>query len=601
MAYDLLTTSGIDGLVSSYKSAESNKRLTPLTNRKTYYQNIDSAYSTINSKLSSLSTDLTSLASTDSTSAFSTMKAVTSNTNFLSVTATNSALSNTSTMRVNQLAKSDLVLSQDLTSDAASTVITAAGSHDFVITSGDGAGGTLTSNVTVTFDAADFTLESNTKISNSKVMEKIQAAINSDKAVVNSNAVTGTTATTEGSFNLNLNGTETTINYSAGTYSEVLDSVVSQINALSGISAEKVAVGGTDYQLKITVTDSSKYISIGNDLTGTLVTDLNIASPATKEKGASGIVSASLFSPVSGSSQLSLTSKQSGYDYRIMSMSESGLNTALTSLGLNLGAARTPFVQDPLVDTAGYVYAETALNAKMEYNGINVERNSNSISDLIPGSTITLNSVMQGTDATVNVSVSKDTAAVKTKINDFISKFNDVYVYLKSNLTSTKDGRGILLGDSTATSLHSLFSSVAISPVSGIPSDQINTLSKLGISFDATSGLSITDSSVLDSALNDKPDQVAALFNSTNGIAKTLSDRIAPYLGSLGYITTRKNSFLSNITSINDAGTATQAKIDKSAEALRGRYLKMQAELQQVLNLRTSFSSYYSSSSSSAG
>ena len=595
MAYDLLTTSGIDSLVSSYKNAESNTRLTPLSKRKTYYQTLDSAYSTINTKLSSLSTTLTSLTSTDSTSAFSTMKAVASNTSFLSVTATSSALSNTSTIRVNQLAKSDLVLSQDLASDAASTVITAEGSHDFIITSGDGAGGTLTSKVTVTFGAADFT---NGVITNKQVMTKLQTAINSDKAEITSASVVGTTAIAAGSFKINLNGTETTINYSADTYSNVIDSVVTEINKLSGVTALKVADGVSNYKLKITVTDSSKYISIGNDITGTLITDLNIASPATKEMGASGIVSASLFSPVSGYSQLSLTAKQSGYDYRILSMSESGLNTALTSIGLNLGATRTQFVQNASVDTAGYVYATTALNAKMEYNGITVERNSNSISDLIPGSTIVLNGLMQGTDATVNVSISKDTAAVKTKIDDFISKFNDAYLYLRNNLTSTATARGSLIGDSTATSLQSMFSSVAISAVSGIPSDQINTLYKLGISFNTTSGLSITDSSLLDNALNNKPDQVAALFNSTNGIAKTLTDRITPYLGTTGYLTTRKDSFSSTITAINDTGTSIQTKIDKSAEALRNRYLKMQAQLQQILNLQSSFSSYYSTLSS---
>ena len=206
---------------------------------------------------------------------------------------------------------------------------------------------------------------------------------------------------------------------------------------------------------------------------------------------------------------------------------------------------------------------------------------------------------MQITDATVNVSVTNDTASVKSAINNFISKFNDLYSYLKGNLTSTTTGttttRGSLIGDSTATTLQSLLSTVAGSSVSGIAADQINSLNKLGISFNITSGLSITDSTTLDSALNNKPDQVAALFNSTSGVAKTLSDRITPYLGSTGYIATRKNTFTTTITSINDSGTAIQAKIDKAAEALRNRYIKMQQDLQTILYLQSDFATFYNS------
>ncbi|MCX6169959.1 MAG: flagellar filament capping protein FliD [Ignavibacteriales bacterium] len=596
MAYDLLTTSGIDGLVTNYKNTEANNRLTPLTTRRTNYQTLDSAYTTINTKLTAFSSSLNSLASTDSTSTFSSMRATSSSAAFFSISATSTAVSNTSTVRVNQLAKNDLVLSQDLASDTASTVITEAGSHDFVITSGDGLGGTLTSKVTVTFSESDFT---NGTISNADVMTKIQTAINTDKAIVNSGSVAGDTETTEGSFKLNLNGTETTINYSAGTYSDVLDSVASQINALSGITAEKIADGPDNFKLQITVTDTSKYISIGNDITGTLVNDLGIASPNTKEISTSAVANASVFTPVSGYSQFSLTTDQSGFDYRIMSLDDSVGGSALASLGLNLGAARTSFEQiSNDIDTAGYAYASSTLNAKLEYNGISIERNSNSISDLIPGSKIALNAVMQPTDPTVNISVTRDTTAVKTAINNFISKFNDLYTYLKTNLTSSTNGttttRGSLTGDSTATTLQSFFSSLSTSTVSGIPTDQINTLYKLGIKFDITSGLSLADSTVLDSSLNNKPDQVAALFNSTNGIAKTFSTRIAPYLGSTGYIMTRKATFTSNIASITDTGTAIQAKIDKSAVLLRSRYIKMQQDLQTILYLQSDFATFYS-------
>lgn len=592
MAYDLLTTSGINGLVNDFKTAQYQKKLNPLSTRKSYYQNLDNAYSVISSKLSSLSSILSSLKSTDSSSAFSIMKAVSSNTNFVNIAAGSNATVSSNSIRVNQLAKNDLVLSQDLSSLASSTVITSAGTHSFTISTGDGNGGTLTSKIDVAFDSSDFT---NGAISNQAVMTKIQNAINSDKAIITSNSVAGSSTISAGSFVLNLNGTEKTISYSADTYSNVLDSVVSQINSLTGVTAEKVADGTSNYKLKITVTDTSKYISIGNDVTGTLISDLGISSNGAKEIGASGFLSASTFSPSTGLSQLSITAKNSGYDYRIQSLDDSSGSSALNSVGLNLGSTRTAFVQNTSgTDTAGYVYTTSQLNAKFDFNGVAIERNSNTISDLISGATISLKSVMQSSDSDVSLTVSKDTSATKSKIEDFVTKFNDLYSYLKTNLTNNKTTRGALVGDTTATSLKNLLNNIAYTTVSGIQTDKINTLSKIGITFNVDSGLVISNSSLLESVLSEKTDEVSALFNSTNGIATTLYDSIAGYLGSTGYIQASRNSFNSSITQLNDRITNSQTQIDKQAEALRNKYLKMQLQLVSVLNLQNSFSSYLS-------
>lgn len=587
MATDLLTTSGINSLVNTYKTSESNKKITPLTTRRTRYQNLDSAYSTLNTKLTSLKSILSTLKTTGSSSAFTAKSASSSNTSFVTTAASNSALAGTHSIRINQLAKNDLLLSLDQASDDASTTITSAGTHTFTITSGDGSGGTFTSNVSVTFESADFTAG---VISNKKVMEKIQTAINTDKAIVTSNSVTGSTASS-GAFTFNLNGTETTINYSSGTYSDVIDSIVSQINDLSGVSAEKV-IDGSNYQLKITVTDSSKYLTINGD-TSNLVSELGIA--VTKEKGSSGIVSASTFSPVTSTSQFSLTAKNSGYDYRILSLQDTGTSTALSAMGLNLGSTRQVYVQNSGLDTPGYVHSSSLLNAKLEFNGINVERNSNVITDLVSGVTFNLKSSMQTTDTTVNIAVDNDTAKVKEKIQSFITNFNDLYTFIKTKTTSTDTARGLLVGDASSSSILSILRSSATNVVSGIDTDDINSLSKLGITFNINNGLSITDSDQLDDALENNADQVEALFNSTYGIANVLYPRIDAYLGTEGYISKTRANFSKTIENLNDSISSSQTKINKSAEILRTQYQKMQAQLATLLSNQSYFmsNSYY--------
>ncbi len=582
MAYDLLTTSGINSLVSSFQTSQQSKLISPLTTKRTYYQNLNTAYSLLSGKLSSLNSILSDMMLEGTSSVLAAKKGISSNSSFVDIAAQSTANAGSSSIRVDQLAQADLVLSPDPVSTDANATITTAGTHSFVLTTGDGSGGTFTSKVSVTFDTSDFTAGA---ISNQSVMTKIQSALNSNQAVVSSNSLSGSTLSS-GSFSLNLNGTTTTINYTADTYSNVMDSIITQINNLSGVSATKV-VNGANTQLKITVTDSSKYISISGD-TGSLVSELGIAT--TKLKGASGLVTASTFSPTTSTSQLSIASKLSGYDNRILSLTDDVGSNALASVGLNLGGARTSFVQNAGLDTAGYVYATSALNSKFTFNSLSLERNSNTITDLIPGGTISLKSVMQVTDPTVNLTVSSDTASVKAKIQDFITKFNDVYTNIKSQSSTTKTGRGIFVGDTNASSLLSVLSSVPNSAVAGISTSQLNSLSKIGITFDSTSGLSISSSSQLDNAIANNNDQVIALFNSTNGIATTLYNRLSSYVGTNGYLTKAQTGFNTSINTINDNITSAQSRIDKSATLMRNQYLKMQMQLSDLLNMQSYFS-----------
>lgn len=574
MSYDLLTTSGINSLVNSYIINEKSNRINPLETRKTRYSKISSIFSNLLTKVDALKGKMSTLKATGTSSAFATKKATSSNTTALTVSASTAAQKGSFSLRVNQLAKNDLVVSLDKASSEFSS-ITTPGTYSFTVKSGDGEGGQFYSNVSLALSESDFT---NGNITFASLSQKITKAINDDKAEVLSSSVTGSTLSS-GSFSLDLNGTETTINYSTGTYDEVIDSIITQLDNISGLSAEKI-VDGSNVQLKLIVTDSSKYVSIGED-TGTLLSELGIS--VEKEKGASGIVSATSFAPATGLSQISLTAKNSGSGFKIEEISDVS-GSLLSEFGLNLGTSRTSFIQNESGDdTAGYVYNTSVLNSKISFNGLNIERNSNTISDLVTGITLNLKSVMSEDDNDVSIDVSNDVSAVKSKVEEFITSFNDVYTFIKTNSTSQDGVRGVLLGDASASSLLSLLSSTAYSPISGLGSGTINSLSEMGITFNTSTGLSITDSAQLTNVLEDNIEEVEQMFVSDSGIAVNLYNRLQPYTGSTGYLSTRKNSVDDNIESINDSINLAQSKIDKRAEALRMQYIQLQTQLSELL------------------
>ncbi len=575
MAYDLLTTSGINSLVSYYANNEAQKRIAPLETRKTKYTSISNIYSGLLTKVDALKSKMSVLKATGTSSAFATKKAVSSNTTAVTVTANTAASKGAFALRVNQLAKNDLVVSLDKNSADFSS-ITTPGTYSFAIKGGNGEGGQFSSNVAVEFLAEDFT---NGNISFEALATKVSKAINDDKAIVTSNSVTGSTISS-GSFNLDFNGTVTTINYSSGTYEGVIDSIITQLEGISGLAAEKV-VDGSNVQLKLTVTDSTKYISINAD-TGTLVSELGIA--VNQEKGASGIASATAFSPSSGLTQISLTAKNSGAGFKIEDIADLS-GGVLGEFGLNLGANRTTFVQNASgVDTAGYVYDTAILNSKIVFNGLNIERNSNNISDLVTGVTLNLKSVMAVDDNDVTVDISNDVSAVRTKIDEFISSFNDLYTYIKTNTTSQDGVRGVLLGDSSGSSLLSLLSSTAYTPISSLGTGTINSLSEMGITYNSNTGLSITDSDQLNNVLENNIEEVEQTFNSDSGIAVNLYNRLLPYTGFSGYLTSRKSTIDENIKAASDSITRIQTKIEKDSEVLRNRYIQLQSQLSELLS-----------------
>lgn len=584
MAYDLLTTSGINSFINSYIQTEKSKRITPLKTRQTKYNNLSSAYSSLLSNIDKLKSSLSKLKLRDSSSIFKAKKAESSNSNFVAATAGSGADEGTFTIRTNQLAKNDTLLSIDRSSSA-NSAITTPGTYTFTVKTGDGSGSFYLSKVSVTLEESDF---SNGNISYSVLADKIKNAIKDDKAIITSNSVSGYLASS-GSFKLNLGGTETEITYSEGTYDEVIDNIVTQLNNISGVQAEKITVNG-NVQLKITAVNSSKYIQLKDD-TGTILSQLGVSS--NKEIAASSVITASTFSPVVGSTQLSLTSKNTGYNYRIMEISDDTTNGLLNEFGLNLGPTRQAFVQNENgEDTAGFVHNESSLNAKFLFNGIEVQRDSNTISDLVSGVTLNLKSVFNTNDPDVVISVGTDVSSIKSKIESFINSFNELYSYLRKNSSSSSSQRGVLFGDSTTSSLTNILSTSAYQSLSGFSNDVINSLSKLGIAFDVNNGLSISDSSQLESIILSRTNEVENFFNDTNGFAETLYTKINLYSGASGYIQSAISRISSNLTQINDSVSKIENQINKRAEVLRTQYQKLQTQLAELLSSQNVFTNY---------
>ncbi len=144
---------------------------------------------------------------------------------------------------------------------------------------------------------------------------------------------------------------------------------------------------------------------------------------------------------------------------------------------------------------------------------VTATRNSNSISDLIPG--VTLNLQNADPDKVVTITTTEDTKAVKESIKEFVSQFNNLVEFLNAQYKydETNKTSGILFSDPKLRTLQSDVMNKVFNPLTGI--DQtIKLLSQVGITSTNKDNKLQIDDAALDRALMDDLDSVRNLFAS---------------------------------------------------------------------------------------
>lgn len=174
-----------------------------------------------------------------------------------------------------------------------------------------------------------------------------------------------------------------------------------------------------------------------------------------------------------------------------------------------------------LTDAATFVHGD---NAEYTLNGgPTLSSTSNTLDETSHG--VTGLSISVNTEETQTVQVSSDTKGMRTKIEDFIAKFNAVQSFLETSTKIATDSQGKVTAAALANnreiqSWGSSLRSLAFGAVAGL-SGTITRLENLGIDFKpGTSELQVTNGTKLDAALRDNSSDVSAFFQTaTTGFA----------------------------------------------------------------------------------
>jgi len=228
-----------------------------------------------------------------------------------------------------------------------------------------------------------------------------------------------------------------------------------------------------------------------------------------------------------------------------------------------------------LYDTGAFVTTQQAANSQLTVDGIDVQRSSNTIGDLISG--VTLNLKKADNTETVAVDISEDSDTIKGKITSFVDAYNKLADELsKEQAYGGQNGTsGALIGDSTLRSITQGLANLLGGQVSGGQAGY-DTLYSIGISLDRYGKLQVDDGQLSDALANHNSD-VQTIFSAdtetSQGIATSVSDYLKTVLDPVdGMITTKQSSLQGSISDLQDQQDRMQTRIDKQQETLQNQF-----------------------------
>ena len=215
--------------------------------------------------------------------------------------------------------------------------------------------------------------------------------------------------------------------------------------------------------------------------------------------------------------------------------------------------------------TENLAQSQPATDSIITVDGVaEIHRNSNMIDDVIEGVTITLESAPD-TDNQADLTVSRNTSEIASKINSFVSAYNNVLDFISSaqNYNAESETAGVLMGDAATNNIRKNLDRLVTGTVSGV--ETFSRLSDFGIALNAEGRLEV-DSSTLNNVLDDDFDNALLFFTQSTegseGFAVRMVNTLDVLLDSTdGILNVRTDGIQNSINDIQDQVESMEMRI----------------------------------------
>ena len=285
-------------------------------------------------------------------------------------------------------------------------------------------------------------------------------------------------------------------------------------------------------------------------------------------------------------------------------------NTSTGDIGLGVSEAAGGLLEALGLTTGSGASLQRGVNAEFTIDGgSTITSTSNTLTADVHG--ITGLDVTARTTGQQEITVSANTDSMKSKIDDFIAKFNSMQTYIEDVTKVVAKSGGV--STSTLSSNREIqdwarqLRSKAFGEVSGM-TGSVKRLESLGIDFVAgTNTLAINDSAKLTAALENNADDVDAFFTTPDtGFFARMSATLESYIGddgTTGYLADQQTALTDSNSSIDKQIADAERRLVQRRTVLEAGFIAMEQAQQQIQLMQQQLSSLptFNTSSSSSG
>lgn len=307
--------------------------------------------------------------------------------------------------------------------------------------------------------------------------------------------------------------------------------------------------------------------------------------------------------------KINAVSKESGVRASIIDnrLVLNNLETGTKAIQIAEEADSTILNQLGLKDTSEVIEGK---NAKFKVNGVSVEKESNSVKDVVEYTTINLTKA-HAAGSSDTITISKDTSKVEEAVKGFVDQYNSTMTFISDQLKagSPDDGgdkRGTLASDGSLMRLQSTLRTMVTSSLSN-ENTAIKDLSQLGVSTVDRFGQLTFDASKLKEKLEEDPVQVQNFFMSKNsegkdiGFVPKINSYIDSFSSSTGIIKGKTDSFERSIKEVNKQVDAFALRMERKEKYYISMFSKLDTAMMEAESQMGWLTSQISALSASSG
>jgi flagellar hook-associated protein 2 len=216
---------------------------------------------------------------------------------------------------------------------------------------------------------------------------------------------------------------------------------------------------------------------------------------------------------------------------------------------------------------------QDAANAGLKVDGLDIERKSNSVSDVIPGVTLNLKALTAAEETLV---VSNNVEGTKTNLTKFVDAYNAILKIVQGQLATSAgvDRSTTLGGDPTVRSLQANLQKLITTKVG---TGNIRTLADVGIKSGRDGTLSL-DTATMTKAIAADANAVNQLFSTaTDGLSAVTEAKMNVYGNFVdGLLTSRTKGLQDTVRKMDDQIASMQLRVDSKKTALINQFTEME-------------------------